>query len=329
MIGRNQLLVGLKLAAALVASQVEAAWTVSAPFTYHGMCDASAGAALGTNLFVAADDEGNELRIYHTELDGFPVSVLDVSAFLRLQGKHPETDLEGAAWLGERIFWIGSHGRNREGKERPNRQTFFATTPIITDGGMRLVPFGFSYKRLLKDLTTDPRLRPFRLDEASRRAPKAEGALNIEGLCAFGRDALLIGFRNPIPNGRALLVPLLNPHAVVLGERARLGAPIRLDLGGRGVRDLANWKDKILILAGSYDTERDFQLYEWSGAAEPPRAIEGIDFKGLNPEALVVYPEADGIQILSDDGTFKVQGIECKHLTDPAQKRFKAAWLRP
>jgi hypothetical protein len=321
-------LAGVAVGLSLGLGRVEAQWKVSAPATYHGMCDASGGAALGTNLFAAADDEDNQLRIYPSATGGAPVQVADLTGFLQLTGKFPETDLEGAAWLDDRIFWIGSHGRNRDGKQRPNRHCFFATTVQQTTNDVKLVPVGSCYKGLLKDLTRARSLKPFNLDAASRRAPKARNALNIEGLCAVGGHALLIGFRNPIPNGRALLVPLLNPNRVILGQRAAFGSPILLDLGGLGVRDLANWEGKILILAGAYDTEKVFRLYVWTGGPEPPRAIPDLDFHGLTPEALVVYPGLSKFRVLSDDGTLNLEGGECKHLP-PAQRRFQAVWITP
>jgi hypothetical protein len=308
---------------------VHAGWKVSPPVTYYGMCDASGGAAMGTNLFAVADDEQNQLRIYHAEAGGPPVLVQDLTAFLNVTDKFPETDLEGATWLGDKIFWIGSHGRNREGKRRPNRDCFFATTVEKTAQGLRLVPVGLCYKNLLSDLTHDRGLKIFKLAAASKRAPKTQGALNIEGLCAAGQNRLLIGFRNPIPFGRALLVPLLNPNDVIAGRPARFGAPILLDLGGLGIRDLGSWQGKILILAGAYDTEKTFRLYVWSGGAEPPQAIPDLDCRGLTPEALVIYPHTNAFQILSDDGTLEIQKMECKHLPDQSQRRFRAVWITP
>jgi hypothetical protein len=323
------LLAGLSALICLGPGRVWGAWNISAPLTYRGMCDASGGAALGTNLFAVADDEGNQIRVYRSDAGGLPQQVVDVDSFLQLEAGYPETDLEGATWLGDQIYWIGSHGRNREGKHRPNRHCFFATTVRVTTNGFRLVPVGTNYKRLLKDLDKDPRLKAFDLADAAKRAPKSKGALNIEGLCAFGPDSLLIGFRNPVPNGRALLVPLLNPSRVLLGRSAHFGTPILLDLGGLGVRDLGNWQGKILILAGPYDTEKNFRLFVWGGGTDRPEPIPGLDFRGLTPEALVVFPNTASFMVLSDDGTLKVQGIECKRLADPAQRRFQAVWVTP
>ena len=293
------------------------------------MCDASGGVALGTNLLVVADDEENQLFIYRADAGGSPLKVEDVSGFLNLTGKFPETDLEGAAWLGDKVFWIGSHGRNRDGKDRPNRRCFFATTVEHTTNGVRLRPVGQCYKKLLKDLTKSRNLRAFNFADAAMRPPKIQDALNIEGLCAGPDGSLLIGFRNPIPHGHALLVPLLNPNQVILGQPAKFGFATLLDLGGLGIRDLANWQGKYLILAGAYDAEKSFRLYVWSGGLDLPQAIPGLDFRGLTPEALVVFPERKDILVLSDDGTLKMQGLECKHLADAAQRRFQAVWITP
>src|SRR5438309_1135133 len=95
---------------------------------YHGMCDASAAVALDDKLFAVANDEDNILRIYHLGRGGAPVQSFDLSPFLKVDPKFPETDLEGAAWLGDQIFLIGSHGRNRDGKYRESRHRFFAIT---------------------------------------------------------------------------------------------------------------------------------------------------------------------------------------------------------
>jgi len=88
---------------------------------HSGMCDASAGAALDEELFLAVNDEDNTLRVYRNASGGPPVSELNLNAFLEVQGDSLESDLEGLAQIGKRIFIIGSHGLNREGKERFNR----------------------------------------------------------------------------------------------------------------------------------------------------------------------------------------------------------------
>jgi len=118
----------------------------------------------------------------------------------------------------------------------------------------------------------------------------------------------------------------LNPEKIISGERAEIGKPILLDLGGRGVRDIA-WSPEareFLLLAGDFRAAEEqhmvTQLYRWSGAEAAPQWV--ADFPELNPEALVVYPDSGGreVQVLSDDGT--------KPSRPPEQRTFRSVWVR-
>jgi hypothetical protein len=313
-----------------VATASEPDNPVSPPMIYRGMCDASAAVALDDDLFAVANDEDNSIRTYSAKKGGAPVNSLDLSVFLRIDPKRPETDLEGAAWLGDKIFWIASHGRNRDGKFRASRDRFFATIVIRTNNTVRLAPTGRAYRTLLLDLISDPRLRPMKLSYASTQPPKEPGALNIEGLCATADKQLLIGFRNPIPQGRALLVPLVNPEEVINGKNAKLGDPILLDLKGQGIRDIGFWHGKYLIISGSYNAEGPSHLYLWKGGTAKPELMPGIDLEDFNPEAVVVYPHnSRSFQLLSDDGTRLVSGVACKRLSYSLEKQFRAVWVTP
>ncbi|MBI5384321.1 MAG: DUF3616 domain-containing protein [Verrucomicrobia bacterium] len=326
----NGLRIALFIAGCCLASvPARAGHKLVADLTFAGMCDASAGVTLGSNLIAVANDEDNLLRVYRAEEGGAPIQNMDVSRFVAAAGKSPETDLEGAAWLGDRIYWIGSHSRNREGKYREPRHVFFATKVEPAASGPRLVLAGACYRDLLLDLVSDARLQPFGLLAASTRPPKTRDALNIEGLSATPDGHLLLGFRNPIPKGRALLVPLLNPAEVVAGRRARLGDPVLLDLGGLGVRDLGLWSDRNYILAGPWDSEKKFRLFTWKGGGDKPKKVTDLDFpKHFTPEALVFHPGREEFQILSDDGTLKIQGLDCKR-SPPEQRRFRGMWVKP
>src|SRR5688572_12743392 len=100
---------------------------------YRGMCDASAVEFLTDDLFVAGNDEDNVLRIYSRRAEGLPVQTLDFSSFYRLQKKKAEIDLEGSARIGNRLYWISSHGANTKGKPQPSRHRFFAVQ-VVTNG---------------------------------------------------------------------------------------------------------------------------------------------------------------------------------------------------
>jgi hypothetical protein len=315
------------LSAALFASVVRA--ELQNPQTYWEMCDASAAVALDKDHFIAADDEGNTLRVYKRG-EPLPVKRADLTPFLvgGKKKKAPEADLEGAARVGDRIYWIGSHGRNKDAKPAPSRQRFFATQIATTDP-RDVRPIGRPYDGLLEDLLADTRFKQFGLEPGSLLAPKSEGGLNIEGLCARPDGTLLIAFRNPVPHGKGLIVPLLNPARLIEGgARAQFGEMIQLDLGGFGVRDLTLVGDTYYIIAGARDTSHKFHLYEWDGKTSTPKLFPGKTFEKLNPEAIFRFPNdpAGVFQILSDDGGRKTGGKECKEYPQD-QRHFRAGEL--
>jgi hypothetical protein len=325
---KNSFLPGA-LVMAVWGLQVHGAVQVSAPIRYSGMCDASAAVALTDKLFAVASDEESVIRVYARDRDGAPLQSINLSAFLDLDPRKPESDLEGAARVGDRAYWITSHARNKSGKERRSRDRFFAVQIVTNAQRVELRMEGKPYEQLLDDLMRDPKLKPFNLAAASKLEPKARGALNIEGLSATPDGRLLIGFRNPIPGGKALLVPMLNPDGVIHGQTAKFGEPTLLDLGGLGIRDMAYWNGRYAIIAGPYDGKGQSHLYEWLGGTSMPRRVKHANLKGLNPEAIIFYHDTGRhqYQVLSDDGKKLVNGKPCKELADPVQQHFRSVWI--
>ncbi len=296
-----------------------------AVIAYEGPCDASAAVATGPNEFVVANDETNVLFSYRL---GEPKAIgsLDLTQFLGV-GRNQEADIEGAAAIDSRVYWISSHSRNSKGQARSSRYRLFATE-LRNDAANRIVPVGKPYKHLLHDLTESASLARYHLAAASKLAAEADGGLNIEGLAATPEGQLLIGFRNPLPDERALLVPLENPGEVVDGKRARLGEAFELNLGRRGIRSIELMDGRYLIVAGPTADEGSFALYRWSGkrgdAAEPI----AVDLGSLRPEALFAIPQTAKVQLLSDDGGVASAGVECKNL--PAAKQtFRSLVITP
>ncbi len=118
-------------------------YEASAERFFRGSADASAAVALDTERFIMADDEDNILRVYNWNRPGSdPNCQTDISAAIGFDPEHPEADIEGATWLNDRIFWITSHGRNKDGAYRSGRCRFFAnrsfTDCFLTFGGRRL-----------------------------------------------------------------------------------------------------------------------------------------------------------------------------------------------
>ncbi|MFC7738548.1 hypothetical protein ACFQX4_22680 [Roseomonas sp. GCM10028921] len=274
-------------------------------------------------------------------------------------------DLEGAAALRERTYWIGSHSRNNDGERRTARHGFFAT--VWQDDAVVLAP-GTQSVSLLDALSTlaereasrFPELRRFIGGAATDKnlAPD-RGGLNIEGLAAGADESsLLLGLRSPRreADGAAFVISLRNPAAVVeRGVDPDFGTPIPLDLGRRGIRSM-EWlpgRRTYLIVAGSAgdrtDSSKTFDLYSWAGPGSAPVRLEGAEALLQNlvrpgepsppstipfgPEALMVESHVPGrpvrIRLLSDDGDDKTGGsVECQDLPpEDAGRRFRSLLL--
>jgi hypothetical protein len=306
---------------------------------HHGICDASGAVALDDNSFIVANDEDNHLRVYSANESGVPLKIIEINDYFKNNPKKKEVDIEGATELNGRIYWITSHGRNKDGERKSRRHQFFANK-ITNSEQLTLERVGNSYTQLVfKDMFQDERLKKYELEQAEELAPKEEGGLNIEGLTATPNGELLIGFRNPIPRGKALILPLINPLDLIQKDenevQASFGNPIELDLGGLGIRSIEYWRDyKIyLIIAGAYDGSDEFALYWWSGnCQDTPQKIESINLPSdFRPEAVLFYPNRKNqLQILSDDGAIiRLDGKECKEIKDEnhPEKYFRSLWI--
>jgi hypothetical protein len=318
--------------------------------TYGGACDGSAAVALDENFFAVADDDNNVLNIYRIgQADARPVPNLD--QFLEAPKKKKlgddgkprfkEADIEGAARIGDRIYWIGSHGRNSEGEVDTGRARLFATRIVSRADGPRLETIGSgAYKNLREDMLDDPALTAAKLSRKLAEAyqpgeeegppPESKKGFNIEGLAATPDGRLLIGFRNPRPGKRALVIPLNNPSEVVdTGKKAVFGDPWRLELGGRGIRSIEWINNTYVIVAGPHGEAKKskirppFALFTWSGKKgdnEPVKMKVKIPDK-FRPEAVFAIPGNSSMMLLSDDGTKK-----CKK-ADISRKSFRALTL--
>jgi hypothetical protein len=107
------------------------------------------------------------------------------------------------------VFWLGSHRNTKKGEISPNRRQLFATTVVESGGQFTEALTRQPYRHLVEDLATAPTVREFKLADAARkgRAPKDKDGFSLEGLAATPDGHLLRRSRNPIPSGRALLVP--------------------------------------------------------------------------------------------------------------------------
>jgi hypothetical protein len=280
----------------------------AAPAERFGICDASAAAFVAPDSWWVADDEDNILRRFDSS-GMVATAELDLTEFLRPAKAGREVDLEAVARIGETFYWIGSHGSSGSGKPRPSRHRLFATQ--LTETG-DLVPVGKPFRRLIKTLQADPRYASLGLD----------GTVETEALTSWTGETLLIGFRQPISDGLALLVPLKNPHELLIdGADPTIGDPVRLDLGGRTVRSMARLEEgSWLLTAGEVEGRADW-IGSWDG--EVGHAVKPLGELEINAEAIMVDRLGRRIWLLSDDGRRAIGGRDCKEIEDPRKRRFR------
>lgn len=304
-------------------------WTAlagSGATEFQGCCDASGAVALDAQHVAVANDEDNVLRVYRRDLGGQPVSTLDLSPFL---GGRAEADFEGGARVGDLAFWIGSHSRANAGQARPARHVVLATRVLAEGDRPRIVPVGRPFRSLLAALIREPSLRALDFGRAASLAPEERDGLNIEGLGAGPDGSLVIGFRNPVPAGRALLVPWLNPTAVLLDHaQPRLGPAWSVDLDGLGIRSLSWSRGGWVVVAGPAEGGGRHRLF-WveEGGARVREGVGAIP-KGFQAESMVIHDASDGgITLFSDDDSRKLGGKRCDTLADVHQRAFRARHL--
>ncbi|MCP5525241.1 MAG: DUF3616 domain-containing protein [Verrucomicrobiales bacterium] len=284
-----------------------------------GASDASSAIPIDGGWMWVADDEDEILRLYPRDRSALPEKRIDFTPFLDLtdieDGDFREVDLEASVRVGRRLFWLGSHSHANIGETRTNRTRLFATDLTGTGSESTLTYVG-RYDFLKQDLIEwdhqgwhgkGPDYLGLADSDAEGVPPKAEdgSGWSIEGLAMMpGSDTgAYVGFRAPIvpPSGRdlALMVPVLNFTALAVSDgppgSAVFGAPVELDLYGRGIRSLAGDAEGYLIIAGPAAATpgpypRDFRLYQWSGHPADLPEMLSADLSGLNPEAIVELP---------------------------------------
>ncbi|CAN7369959.1 DUF3616 domain-containing protein [Pararhizobium sp. LjRoot238] len=258
------------------------------PVDYIGICEASAAVALDDTHFVVASDETNTFQIYRRGI-AKPVRALKFKTFIGSE----KSDIEAAARIGDKVYWISSFSRPGEGGNASGRSVLFASKIVRAEDGPTLEPLGTPFDGL----------RGYLKKELHR--PGTD--INIEGLAATPEGDLLIGFRAPLIDTMAPVLRLTNPAAVTeRGEEPRFGKPHWLDLDDHGIRSI-DWTGLLpplyLVLAGpETDKGEKISLYSWGGDDQPPVKLPPKFPKDFTAEALVFYPEKGLVQILSDDG---------------------------
>ena len=233
--------------------------------------------------------------------------------------KKLELDGEGVAYDDGAFYVIGSHGHPRHDDSdcdlaqpsAKNRAKIGAASQVVRVGlkpsigktlSMHDVQEITRTAKLRDFIAADQTLQPF-LDKCLHR-----NGVTIEGIAILdGR--LYAGFRGPSLPGRG--APILSvPLTSLFGSGpngARLTV-VRVE-DGRGVRDLARYKDGLLVLVGpTGDEAGQYDVYWWDGRSERMQHLGDITGqthagKDSKPEGMLPLDESGGklrLLILSD-----------------------------
>ncbi|MFB7777100.1 DUF3616 domain-containing protein [Streptomyces bauhiniae] len=310
-----------------------------------GASDASAAVDAGNGYLLVANDEDNTLRLYDGAASGAPVRSWDLSSAL---GASKEVDIEGAARVGNTVYWTGSLGNNKDGEYKADRNTVFTTT-LSGSGATTSVAFGSAGHKLRDDLVAWDKANGnrygFAAGTADGQTPKQVDGFNVEGLefAPGSTTTAYVGFRAPLVppanGGKALIVPVTNMDQVVRGTKATFGTPVELDLGGLSVRDLRrNDKGQYLIVAGSWaaeDNSAPYALYRWDGVAghQPSKVLDLPTADAGGWESVVSVPDLDvsggRVQLITDDGSADLygDGTEAKDLSHPEWQKSRSTFF--
>ncbi len=326
---------------------------------YHTFAsDASMAIPIDSDYMFIGDDENQTIRIYRRRESGDPLVGFNITPFLGLtdyeDGKPREVDIEASTRMGNRIFWIGAHSHANIAEGRTNRSRIFATDLSGSGLGSTLTYAG-RYDYLKLDLVNwDVNnahgkganyygLAASTTEGVNPKEPDGSG-FNIEGLTmAPSAGVGYIGFRAPIVpvtnRTHALIVPVLNFASLAVGTgppgSAVFGAPIELDLYGRGIRSMECVGSNYLIVAGipgdfPGEYPNDFRIYTWTGNPADPPQERATDLRGLNPEGIVELPQPPWtpnslVHLVTDAGRkiWYNDAITAKEMSIPYFKKFR------
>ena len=232
-------------------------------------------------------------------------------------GRALELDGEGVAYADGAFYVIGSHGHPRDRKHRLDASGDADEIAAKIKASSQLLRVRLPQSAWDGELET---VRGAQV-EASTRVREAirtvgelassmdrrldEKGLTIEGVAVAG-GKLYVGFRSPLLNGTSAMI-----MSVSLGSLFDQGPLdpkiITLDLGGRGIRDIAYDRGVFTILAGpAADTGGDFAVFSWDGTSaaklagvlpsseddEKPEGILTLERSGQSLRVLLMYDGA-------------------------------------
>ena len=294
-----------------------------------GIYEPSAVQQLPDGRFLVVENEKDHpLSLVTIDADGSVTTVALTAGLLQMFSSFWKLDdLEGLAVdRAGFVYAITSHSRDDDGDEKKSREKLVR---FRVDGTRVVDP---KVAGGLKQALTAR--HPVLAAAANIRDVKTRGGLNIEALeISPDQKRLLLGFRSPLRDGRALIASVENPAAIFESdETPQIAAALEeLDLGGQGIRGLSYVPPvgAYLVVGGPASREdAGFDLWLWSG--QPGARARRVTVPGLRgfKKAEGVSPAVLGgverIVIVSDDGDKDAGRFASYLVLDPAELQSAA-----
>ena len=274
-------------------------------------------------FLVVEDEKRHPLSLLTIEANGRVESAALTAGLLQIFSAFWNLDdLEGLALdRSGFVYAITSHSRDDDGDAKTSRE--------------KLVRFRIEGNRVVKPTVVGGLKRaltathPVLAAAAEHRDVKDSGGLNIEALeLSLDQQRLLIGFRSPLHNGRAIIASVQNPQGIFeAGQEPRVATALdELDLGGHGIRGLSYVPSlgEYLVIGGPVSrAHAQFDLWLWSGQqGAPARRVTVPGLQGLERGEGVSPAVIDGVEqiiIVSDDGNRQAGRFASYLLLEPSQ----------
>lgn len=325
--------------------------------TTEGSSDASTALQLPDNFMIVADDEANVLRVYPR---GGGAAVKEWSYKLEGPKLAKELDLEAGTRIGDTLYFTGSNSNKKDGGDAAADRSHLFAVKVSGTGAATVFDYVGQFSLLEAQLIAWDTGNShglgashfgFAASAAAGIVPERVDGFSIEGMTSSPGDAALwLGFRAPqtgaLVRAKALIVPLQNYAALMAGTatQATFGAPIELELGGRGIRSIDEGSDgNYLIVAGPAgpsiaEVDRNFALFAWDGNANSAPVELSNDLEALRRatggsfESTVDVPgpvkAGTQVQLLLDNGDTKWDGKTASKDLPPAEQKFDGFVVR-
>lgn len=285
------------------------------------IADASAAAAVDENYMLICDDETNMLRLFSRTHSGASLATFDITKDAGgINGE--EFDLEGASVsksynAGRRVYWIGSLGNSKKGKDKPYRNRVIATDITGTAPNISVDVYSY-YDKMREALVSWGDGCNWNFSKSiDGLIPKRIDGFNIEGLSVTPEgESAYIGFRAPcVPlkgvaasssNRKYAVAALVTNFETMMNTAGKtettpvIGEPVLFDFGGLGIRSMEMVGDAgYFIIAGLFEGGGQPSVYFWNGVKTDPtkEAItEGPNLVKINIDMSdLVQASSDGV----------------------------------